>query len=142
MRLHAKVLLVVVPLAVIPLLILGWFSYDQLRATAVERSSSQMTTVMDQMTRGFQMHRDIAKANVKLFADASLVRAYALTKDEEERYVLMLPSLLKLFSSYLRAYPDYSEIRFLLPDGYQDARTTQVPILSVSEEEGDTPFFQ
>ncbi len=142
MRLHAKVLLVVIPLTVLPLLILGWLAYDQLRSTAVERSSSQMTTLMDQMAHNFQMHRDVAEANVKLFADASLMRAYALTKDEEERYVLMLPSLLKLFSSYLRAYPDYSEIRFLLPDGYEDARTTLIPIANVTEEEGDTPFFQ
>src|SRR5690554_607776 len=121
MRLHAKVLLVVVPLAVIPLMILGWLAYDQLRSTAVERSSSQMTTLMDQMARNFQVHKDIAKANVKLFSDASLMRAYALTEDEEERYALMLPSLLKLFSSYQRAYPDYTEIRYLLPDGYEDA---------------------
>lgn len=142
MRLHTKVLLVVVPLAVIPLLILGGFAYDQQRTTAVERSSSQMTALMDQMTRNFQMHRDVAKANVKLFADASLMRAYALTEDEEERYVLMLPSLLKLFSSYLRAYPDYSEIRFLLPDGYEDARSTSVRMPNITEEEGETPFFQ
>ncbi|MEH6560899.1 MAG: EAL domain-containing protein [Marinobacter sp.] len=142
MRLHTKVLLVVVPLAVIPLLILGGFAYDQQRTTAVERSSSQMTALMDQMTRNFQMHQDVAEANVKLFADASLVRAYALTEDEEERYVLMLPSLLKLFSSYLRAYPDYSEIRFLLPDGYEDARSTSMPIPNATEEEGETPFFQ
>lgn len=142
MRLHAKVLLVVVPLAVIPLLILGWLAYDQLRSTAIERSSSQMTTIMDQMARNFQMHQDVAKANARLFADASLMRAYALTEDEEERYVLMLPSLLKLFSSYLRAYPDYSEIRFLLPDGYEDARTTLKPIANMTEEEGGTTFFR
>src|SRR5690554_2398901 len=133
MRLHSKVLLVVVPLAVIPLLILGWLAYDQLRSTAIERSSSQMTTLMDQMTRNFQMHQDVAKANVKLFSNASLVRAYALTKDEEERYVLMLPSLLKLFTSYLRAYPDYSDIRFLLPNGYEDARRSLLPIARSEE---------
>lgn len=142
MRLHTKVLLVVVPLAVIPLLILGWLAYDQLRSSAIDRSSSQMTTLMDQMTRNFQMHQDVASANVQLFADASLVRAYALTKDEEDRYVLMLPSLLKLFSSYLRAYPDYSEIRFLLKDGYEDARSTLTPIPNISEYEGDTAFFK
>ena len=142
MRLHAKVLLVVVPLAVIPLLMLGWLAFEQLRSTAVERSSSQMTTLMDQLARNFQMHQKVAEANVMLFADASLVRAYALTEDEEERYVLMLPSLLGLFNSYLRAYPDYTEIRFLLPDGYEDARTTLTPIPNVTEEEGGTPFFE
>jgi diguanylate cyclase (GGDEF)-like protein len=142
MRLHAKVLLVVVPLAVIPLLILGWLAYEQLRSTAVERSSIQMTTLMDQMARNFQIRQDVAEANVRLFADAALMRAYALTEDEEERYVLMLPSLMKLFSSYLRAYPDYTEIRFLLPDGYEDVRTTLTPIPNITEEEGDTPFFK
>lgn len=142
MRLHTKVLLVVVPLAVIPLLVLGWFAYDQQRTTAIERSSNQMTALMNQMTRNFQMHQDVAEANVELFAGASLMRAYALTEDEEERYVLMLPSLLKLFHSYLRAYPDYSEIRFLLPDGYEDARATSVWVRNLTDEEGETPFFQ
>ncbi|PCM44409.1 putative bifunctional diguanylate cyclase/phosphodiesterase [Marinobacter sp. ANT_B65] len=142
MRLHAKVLLVVVPLAVIPLMILGWLAYDQLRSSAVERSSSQMTALMDQMARSFQMHQSVAEANARLFADASLMRAYALTEDDEERYVLVLPSLLKLFSSYLHAYPGYTEIRFLLPDGYEDARATLIPIPNATEEEGDTPFFQ
>lgn len=142
MRLHSKVLLVVVPLAVIPLLILGWLAYDQLRSTAIERSSNQMSTLMDQMERNFQMHQDAAKANVKLFSDASLMRAYALTEDEDDRYVLMLPSLLKLFSSYLRAYPDYSEIRFLLPDGYEDARRSLLPIPNTHEDESETSFFK
>lgn len=142
MRLHAKILLVVVPLAVIPLLILGWFAHDQMHSTAVERSSSQITTLMDQMAYNFQRHRDVAEANVELFADSSLMRTYALTQDEDERYVLMLPSLMKLFSSYLRAYPDYSEIRYLLPDGYEDARTTLMRVPNVTEEEGDTLFFQ
>ena len=80
MRLHAKVLLVVVPLAIIPLLILGWFAYDQLRSTALERSSNQMTTLMDQMARNFQIHQNVAQANVKLLADTSLMRAYAVTQ--------------------------------------------------------------
>ncbi|MGC3873909.1 bifunctional diguanylate cyclase/phosphodiesterase [Halomonas sp. GXIMD04776] len=142
MRLHAKVLMVVVPLAVIPLLMLGWLAYDQLRSTGVERTSSQMTTLMDQLARNFQMHQEVAEANIQLFADASLMRSYALTEDEEERYVLMLPSLLKLFTSYLRAYPDYTEIRFLLPDGYEDARATLTPIPNAMEEEGETPFFK
>lgn len=142
MRLHTKVLLVVVPLAVLPLLILGWLAYEQLRSTAIERSTSQMTTLMDQMSRNFQMHKDVAKSNVKLFADASLMRTYALTEDEEERYVLMLPSLLKLFSSYLRASPDYSEIRYLLPDGYEDAHTTRLPSATANEDESGTAFFK
>jgi len=142
MRLQAKVLLVVIPLAVIPLLVLGLIAYHKLQSTAIERTQDQMTTLVDQLATNFKVRTDVAEANVKLFADAPLMRAYAITKDEEERYALMLPSLLKLFKSYLRAYPDYSELRFLLPDGFEDARATLKFIPNATEEEGYTPFFR
>ncbi|WP_186764473.1 cache domain-containing protein [Pistricoccus aurantiacus] len=97
---------------------------------------------MDQLAQNFHVRTEVAEANVKLFADASLMRSYALTEDEEARYALMLPSLLKLFASYLRAYPDYYEIRFLLPDGFEDVRATLTPIPNATVEEGDTFFFK
>ncbi|MGB5568758.1 MAG: EAL domain-containing protein [Sedimenticolaceae bacterium] len=142
MRLHAKVLLVVIPLAVVPLLVLGWLAFEQLQSSGVERTSNQMMTLMDQLTRNFQVRTEVAEANVMLFSDSSLMRAYALTEDDEERYLLMLPSLLKLFKSYLRAYPDYYEIRFLLPDGFEDARATLTSIPNFTEEEEDTALFK
>ena len=142
MQLHAKILLVVIPMAVLPLLVLGWFAYQQLHASGEERTSNQMTILLDQLSENFQVHMNVASANAKLFANSSQMRAYALTEDEEERYLLMLPSLLKLFKSYLYAYPDYYEIRYLLPDGYEDARATLEYIPNTSEEEQGTPFFK
>ena len=142
MRLQAKILLVVMPLAVLPLLGLGWLAYSQLQGSAEQRSVGQMTTLLDQLGENVGTRFDIALANVRLFADASLVRTYALTEDEEVRYILMLPSVLKLFKSYLRAFPDYYEIRILLPDGYEDVRATLQRIPNASEEEGDTSLFQ
>jgi diguanylate cyclase (GGDEF)-like protein len=142
MRLHVKLLLVVLPLAVLPLLMLGWLAYQQLHDTGRERAIGQMTTLLEQMGRNVRVRTDVARANVRLFAESSLMRSYALTEDEEERYVLMLPSLLRLYKSYLQAYPDYYEIRFLLPDGYEDARATLEPLANVLDEEGDTPLFR
>ncbi len=142
MRLQVKVLLVVIPLAVVPLLILGLIAYHKLQSTSIERTRDQMTTLVEQLATNFEVRTAVAEANIRLFADAPLMRAYAVTADEEERYSLMHPSLLKLFKSYLRAYPDYNELRFLLPDGFEDARATLKPIPNATEEEGNTPFFR
>ncbi len=142
MRLQTKILLIVVPLAVLPLLGLGWHAYSQLKISAEQRTVDQMTTLLDQLTVNFQAQVNTAAANVRLFSDVTLVRSYMLTEDDEERYLLMLPSLLKLFKNYLRVYPDYDEIRLLLPDGFEDARATLQPIPNASEEEADTPLFQ
>ena len=142
MRLHTKIQLVVIPLVVIPLLLLGWLAYQQLKQTVGERTSGQMHTLMDQMNENFQFQMDVARANITLFSNSTLMRTYAVNEDEEERYLLMMPSLLKLFSSYLRAYPQYYEIRFLLPDGYEDVRATLTNIPNATDEEGDTPLFK
>ena len=58
------------------------------------------------------MERDIqtASGNIELLAKQTLVKKYLLTKDEEERYALFQPPLLRLFSSYQEAFPEYYEI--------------------------------
>ena len=142
LRIQAKILLVVIPLAIAPLLGVGWLAYSQLLSSAEERSVNQMTTLLDQLTENIDTRFNIALANVKLFANASLVRNYILNEDEEVRYQLMMPSLHKLFKSYLQAFPDYYEIRILLPDGYEDIRTTLQSIPNANEEEAQTPLFQ
>ncbi len=142
LRIQAKILLVVIPLAVAPLLGLGWLAYSQLLSSAEERSVGQMTTLLDQLTENIDTRFNVALANVRLFANGSLVRNYILNEDEEVRYQLMMPTLHKLFKSYLKAFPDYYEIRILLPDGYEDIRTTLQRIPNVSDEEVNTPLFQ
>jgi len=134
--------LVVLPLAIVPLLGLGWLAYTQLLNSAEERSVGQMTTLLDQLTENINTRFDVAQANVKLFSSASLVRNYMLNDDEEVRYQLMMPTLNRLLKSYLKAFPDYYEIRILLPDGYEDIRTTLQHIPNVSEEEAETPLFK
>ena len=65
-----------------------------------------------------------------------------LVDDEGQRYQLLQPGLLKLFASYQSAYPEDYEIRVLLPDGYEDTRSTVEPIANHTEEEGDTESFR
>ena len=142
LRLQAKILLVVIPLAVAPLLGLSWLAYSQLLSSSEARSVGQMTSMLDQMKENIDNRFNVALANVKLFANASLVRNYILNDDEDVRYQLMMPSLHKLFKSYLLAFPDYYEIRILLPDGYEDIRTIVMTLPNVYEEEAETPLFK
>ena len=65
-----------------------------------------------------------------------------LVDDEGQRYQLLQPGLLKLFASYQSAYPEDYEIRVLLPDGYEDTRSTVEPIANHTDEEGDTESFR
>ncbi len=142
MRLRAKIILLLVPLVVLPLLTLGWAAYSQLDDTAQKKTLSQVQTLLAQLRLHSQALIATAAANVELLSGYNLVQQYVLTKDDEERYGLLHAPLLRQLSRYQKAYPDYYEIRILLPDGYEDVRWTTTPIPNVTEEEGNTEFFQ
>lgn len=141
MKLQAKLIMVVVPLIVVPLLTLGFVGYYQLRDVSTKMTMSEMREALTQVGQGIETTVRTAKANVELFANAATLRRYVLTADDGERYRLMLRPLLRQFAGYQDAYPEYEEIRVLLPDGYEDARATEGNIANASEEEGGSPWF-
>ncbi len=141
MNLRLKILSVVIPLTVIPLLVLGGIAYDRLKKNAEQTSFRQMETLLNQSALHIQSDIKTAIANIGLFSESELLHQYLLA-DEADRYQLWQAPLLKLFSAYAQAYPDYYEIRVLLPDGYEDTRFTAGNIPNAREEEGDSWWFQ
>jgi diguanylate cyclase (GGDEF)-like protein len=141
MLLRAKVLSLVVPLTVAPLLGLGWVAHEQLRELSEQRALAEMFTLLNQLSRDVVSRLEMAEANVRTFAKPPLVRQYVLTADEETRYAVMQRPLLKLFGSYLDAYPDYYKICLLLPDGDEEVRATRDRLPSRTEEEVGRPYF-
>ena len=126
---------------VLPLFSLGWIAYEQLKITAQQTIVKQMDTLLNQTALQVESFQQTALANVELFSGSTMLNSYLLA-DEDDRYDLLQLPLLKLFASYNRAYPHYYEIRVLLPDGYEDARYTATDLDNITEEEGETFYFQ
>ncbi len=141
MRLQAKLILAVVPLIVAPLVTLGLLGYQQWRERSTELILGEMRNHLQNVTQNFDATLRNAQANLELFSNSTLLQKYVLTADDRERYRLMLAPLLRLFAGYQKAYPDYYEIRVLLPDGYEDARATTEPLPNSKDEEGDSRWF-
>lgn len=142
MKLQTKILLLVIPVLVFPLVWLGITAYIKLKENSMETSLAQMNALLDQVSRSAQAHLKTTKANIKLFAGSNLLKSYILTQNEADRYTLMQPPLLRLFASYQRAYPDYYELRILLPDGYEDTRSTLTRLPNKTEFEADSELFR
>jgi len=142
MRLRPKLILLVLPLVILPLLGLGWICYQWLADAAYATSTREMATVAAQLRLGLQATIQTATANVELLSHSALVQQYARIEDEGQRYTLLQPALLNLFANYQTVYPDYYEILFLAPNGYEDTRATLGEVPNVTEEEGGTPYFQ
>lgn len=120
MRLHAKILLGLVPVIVAPLVGLGWIAYDQLRSTSEERAGEQLVALASQLRHQVDEQVETLRANTRLFGSAGLVQRFVRTDDESERYDILLGPTLRVLNDYLASYPAYRAIRILLPDGSED----------------------
>lgn len=141
MKLNAKLNLILVPLIAVPLVALGWFAYLQQRDSLEQESLRQIQTLLIQTDQRVQVEIATASANATLLSTFSALKRYLLVEDEGQRFQLLQPSILKLLRNYQEANPSYYEIRILLPDGYEDTRSTTTPLPNITDEEGETDYF-
>lgn len=142
MRLKPKLLSLLIPLLLIPMLILAWVAYAQIRDQTEDKVKRELSTLLAQTKMRSIALMTTAKANLELFANSNQIQTYLLSEDETNRFVLLQPSLLRLLTSYQAAYPEYYEIRILAPDGYEDARAIISGHSNLTEEESGSGLFQ
>ena len=125
----------------VPLIILGGIAYVMLQVTTTENINGEMKTVVKQLNHQITDIVDNAQSNILSFSKTPRLQQYLLTEDPSDRMVLQYRPLLKLFKSYHAAYPDYFEVRLLLPDGYEDVRSTKKRIPNQTEDESTSELF-
>ena len=142
MKLHAKIPALVLPLVVAPLLVLGAFAYSKIHDNMHQRLEADATRAQRTVTSHLKQEVAAARGNLQLFMNNIVVARYATTSDENERYSLLQRPLLKVFKACQSAFPSYFEIRFLLPDGYEDARQSRLKLGNLSDDESASPWFK
>lgn len=142
MKLRLKILLILLPLTIVPLVSMGWIAYGELQSLSEENAFEEMTSSVENLKRQTETKLVTATANIELFSKHIMVRKYILTADESERYSLLQSPLLRAFTGFQDAFPDYYEIRIILTDGYEDMRLTNREIDDITDEEAGNPVFQ
>ena len=76
MQLQSKILLLLIPLIVLPILVLGWMAYSLLMDDARNRTQNHMTTQLEQVESQTESQLRTARANSSLFANTALIKQY------------------------------------------------------------------
>ncbi len=142
MRLQAKILALLVPFVALPLLVLGWMGYADARNSAAEERLGRAAILLDELTRRFDQEVSTTRANARVISGMQLLHRYVLIESELDRYRLAQPTLLRQLAEYQTAYPGYQEIQLLLPDGYEDTRSTLTLLPNATEDEAESEFFR
>ena len=142
MQLRTKLILPLVGFTLVLIVINGVLAYQRLTNIAAQEIAQDARSALNHINDLIAQYRQTAVANVDLFSKSGLMQRYALTEDESLRFDILQPPVLQLFSSYRQAYPLYVEIRFLLPDGFEDTRSAESSRPNLLEEEGESPLFK
>ncbi|MBF0613555.1 MAG: HAMP domain-containing protein [Magnetococcales bacterium] len=137
-----RLMLLILPMLVVSLIILGHLAYDELRDSRVATARIELRNALDQAKGAIQHQFATLHSHLEVFTRSEILEKYLDTTDEEERYTLLQPTLIRLFTGFQQAIQDYFEVRLLMPDGFEDTRVTSFELPNRSEEEGTTPFFQ
>ena len=141
MKLHLKILLVLIPLIVTPLALLGVVANDRIKANSEQTVLERMDTLLEQLELTISSNRKNAESNIAFFSGAPILRNYISSTDKKSRHDMLQIPLLQLFAEYNRAYPNYYEIRVILPDGHEDVRYSPTPLKSIEEKKGESESF-
>lgn len=137
MRIQIKVLLLLIPLVIGPVVGLAWIGSQRLGESAREQHLGQIHGLLNQLHLGVNSRIEQASSNISLLAENRLLRDF-MVEEGLPRYSLLEAPVIRLLKNYQRSFPDYYELRVLLPDGSEDLRVTSSPIPNRSEDEAAT----
>jgi len=141
LRQQNKILLLLIPLIVLPILALGWASYTRLMEDAHRQSREQMTNLLEQIRFHTESQLRTARANASLFASSELIERFVQSRLSTELQIELAPVILDTLFNYQLAYPEYYEIRIVAPEGKEQLRSTLGDIGNVTFDESSTPYF-
>jgi diguanylate cyclase (GGDEF)-like protein len=137
LKLQAKVLLLLTPCVILPLVVLGWLGHEQLRDVAERDKLREMSNQLRGVAALFNVEIRNAAANISLISESKEFRDYLRRRDQGRSRSLLLDT----FERYQSAFPQYKQIRYLLPNGREAVGSTSEGGADAGQSKGDAEYF-
>jgi predicted signal transduction protein with EAL and GGDEF domain len=141
LQLQSKILLLLIPLIIVPILVLGWMAYSLLMDDASQRTRFQITTLLEQIESQTETQLRTARANANLFASTALVKQYIRAQAASRDTGNLEQQVMNLLLNYQLAYPEYYEIRILTRDGKEQLRSVLGKSTNRTTDESSSKHF-
>jgi len=141
LQLQSKILLLLVPLIILPLLVLGWLAYSLLMEDTRNRIQYQMSTLLEQIESQTETQLRTARANASLFANNVLIKQYIRERPSSGDGHYLEQQAKDLLFNYQLAYPEYYEIRIITRDGKEQLRSILGNVANRTTDESSSSHF-
>ena len=123
--LSQRLVTIVVPLVLVPIIALSAWSFTQLRHRELDRARDSLELAVGRLALDANGEFDDAQRNLLFFSQTALVRGYAGTTDERKRFQLLQPSVIDFLAQVRATFPQFRDVRLLAADGSEDTRVAE-----------------
>jgi diguanylate cyclase (GGDEF)-like protein len=141
LQLQSKILLLLIPLIILPLLVLGWLAYSLLMEDTRNRTQYQISTLLEQIASQTETQLRTARANASLFANNVLIKQYIRERPSSRDGHYLEQQTKDLLFNYQLAYPEYYEIRIITRDGKEQLRSVLGNVANRTTDESSSSHF-
>ncbi|NQZ13190.1 MAG: HAMP domain-containing protein, partial [Algicola sp.] len=145
MKISQKILFYMLPLVVLPLMLLGAFSFISSKNNTEQQAKTRINSHLQQNLQQIQSYYQGIESTLNLLSKSKRVEQY-LNADANK--LLAQPQKLQLsralvdsFSQYASSYLDFYEIRLLSPTGMEEVRFSTDSATNAFEDESQTDYF-
>lgn len=119
MKLQAKILLTLFPLVVIPLFLLGWIAYEEIRSNAEVKALETLRILTEQTGKNIDNEIEQYQVLAESLARSGIVDQFTQTKNIYEKYNVVLPDLIETLQNQIELTPELLYVRFRNAKGDQ-----------------------
>ncbi|MGF1757256.1 EAL domain-containing protein [Photobacterium sagamiensis] len=142
MHLKPKIALSIFPVILLQIVVLLIPSFMIYQDYFGEQIKGHIRDSIVQVQNALDSQLTAIEADSSIFSQSVILNRYLRTEDETIRFNVMHQVLLKEFSTFMNAHPEYIEISLIMPDGYEEVSLVNNHITNVTDEEQDTSYFK
>ncbi len=145
MKISQKILLYMLPLVILPLLLLGGFSYISSQNNTEQQARSRVNSYLSQNKHQIESYYKTIESTHILLSKSPLIEQYLSIEQETdsslETKALHQRLLVDAFSQYASSYQDFYEIRLISAAGQEEIRFTTDNSVNLTDNESNTGYF-
>lgn len=141
MKISQKILLYMLPLVILPLMLLGSFSYYSTVKNTQQQAKSQLNGILAQNRQTIENYYRNIESIATLLGKSRLIEQY-INSDNPKGNQGLKPLIVDTFSQYASSYQDFYEIRLLNVKGLEAVRFTTDSAKNLSVDESQTDYFE
>ena len=142
MKLQAKILFILAPLAVIPLLLLGWLTYSEITTNTKQRTLETLEVLTEETSKNLKSRIEETESVARILTNSKLLSKFIQSSNIYEKYNVLVPGLEEVFAHYLQVYPEIVTIRIRNADNADVLSVPEKTDVLLKHKKSDTSLSE